>query len=666
MRARDFLPENRYEDAYRQQWQQFQPDGEEQSAGMILRWQQVRPNRILVQALSGDGSRKLGSVQFHRYDPTNPKWTGEALHVDERYRRQGVATAMYDWFKQKFGPIRPSDAQTRDGESFWQRKKVWEQESGDPLSKIVKDFVSSPVGQKYAKHDCKTVTRAFVQWADQNQIPTQVIVLAPPSAAFIKKNPRFQGKSGEGDGHIMPIVDGQAIDFTVRQFGVNRPFERPLITPVADLPSVYGRFGYFTDRPEWFLGGKSHWIGPLNQIPKAIFNQEFGDEILEQGVREGFSNDMSTEDMIGYLKQHHDKNLHPDYLDHLTSTNSKFVLKNIPINSIKTELSGLDRAKVERYKKMDFSKAPPIVVGSDGYILDGYHRATAAKALGIPTIKAYVGVKSQQGMAEGQFDSLIKSDQAERNAYKKFVADQAGGDWKKGARLYAKLKNRPADDIFGDDARLQQFMRIKFDFANFTKQDWRDFWLLSQHADKYPDFQQQALDAIQKHLGQDNDYYRYLADRISCARTGQQKYGTQDICDQQGVSEQAEDHGPDMAISLRRLGKFHPGQDPLAELVPERASARYALHPDKWQSTFYSLTNKDPDKLRYYGPTKIAIPPGTLVGDMAIANQFYRAKTAEEKQRYAELYRASLQPYPVDVSRYRMPELLMPRQEVSE
>ena len=157
------------------------------------------------------------------------------------------------------------------------------------IDKIIKSFVSSPVGQKYAKHDCKTVTRAFVQWADQNQIPTQVINLAPPSAAFIKKNPRFQGKSGQGDGHIMPIVDGQAIDFTVRQFGVNRPFDRPLITPVADLPSVYGRFGYFTDRPEWFLGGKSHWIGPLNQIPAEIFNQEFGDEILEQGVAEGGS-----------------------------------------------------------------------------------------------------------------------------------------------------------------------------------------------------------------------------------------------------------------------------------------------------------------------------------------------------------------------------------------
>ena len=167
------------------------------------------------------------------------------------------------------------------------RDFVTESADQSSIDEIIRSFVSSPVGQKYAKHDCKTVTRAFVQWADQNQIPTQVVTLAPPSAAFIKKNPRFQGKSGQGDGHIMPIVDGQAIDFTVRQFGANRPFEQPLITPVSNLPSVYGRFGYFTDRPEWFLGGKTHWIGPLNQIPAAIFNQDFGDEILEEGVLEG-------------------------------------------------------------------------------------------------------------------------------------------------------------------------------------------------------------------------------------------------------------------------------------------------------------------------------------------------------------------------------------------
>lgn len=115
------------------------------------------------------------------------------------------------------------------------------------------------------------------------------------------------------------------------------------------------------------------------------------------------------------------------------------------------------------------------------------------------------------------------------------------------------------------------------------------------------------------------------------------------------------------AIHLTRLGRFHRGEDSLAKYVPERLTHQFALHPEKWESTFFSLTNRDPRKLRFYGPTQVDIVPGTLVGDMALANKFYRANTTEEKQHYAELYRQSLKPYPVDIDQYRMPELLIPR-----
>jgi len=169
------------------------------------------------------------------------------------------------------------------------RIKPMNEDSGNSLQTIIQSFVNSPIGQKYKQYDCKTVTRAFVQWAEQNKIPTQVVSLAPPSADFIAKNPRYKGKSGQGDGHIMPIVNGNAIDFTVRQFGINRPFNNPLVTPTNSLPAVYGKFGYFTDKPEWFLGGKSHWIGVLNAIPPAIFNQNFGDEMLEHTMAENFA-----------------------------------------------------------------------------------------------------------------------------------------------------------------------------------------------------------------------------------------------------------------------------------------------------------------------------------------------------------------------------------------
>ena len=105
--------------------------------------------------------------------------------------------------------------------------------------------------------------------------------------------------------------------------------------------------------------------------------------------------------ITNYIKKHHNhENLHPDFLKDLNSFTS-FELKNVPVTSIKSELSGLDKAKVEQYKTMDFSKAPPIVLdGTTGFIIDGYHRVNVAKALGIPTIKAYVGTKDVQ---EGKY-----------------------------------------------------------------------------------------------------------------------------------------------------------------------------------------------------------------------------------------------------------------------
>jgi hypothetical protein len=110
----------------------------------------------------------------------------------------------------------------------------------------------------------------------------------------------------------------------------------------------------------------------LNSLGWSIHQVESEDDAVQLQHRDGTtyfisaddfnpdlfeSQEFSTEDMVAYLRKHHDTNLHQDYLNHIKTFN-KFVLKNIPVSTIKTELSGLDRAKVEQYKKMDFSKAP--------------------------------------------------------------------------------------------------------------------------------------------------------------------------------------------------------------------------------------------------------------------------------------------------------------------
>ena len=110
-----------------------------------------------------------------------------------------------------------------------------------------------------------------------------------------------------------------------------------------------------------------------------------------------------------------------------------------------------------------------------------------------------------------------------------------------------------------------------------------------------------------------------------------------------------------MLLHLSGLGKFHKGNDTLADIVPER-NGMYALHPDKWESTFYSLTNKDFKKIVHYKPTLIKAPADMIIADMYIANQFYRTDNPEEQDKLAKEYKDSIGK---DISSMKMPEVIM-------
>lgn len=125
---------------------------------------------------------------------------------------------------------------------------------------------------------------------------------------------------------------------------------------------------------------------------------------------------------------------------------------------------------------------------------------------------------------------LVKQDQNERNEYKKFVQTEVGGDWERGAELYAKMKNRKPDDIFGERERLIRFTKMKFEFSRFSDGDWGNYWLLAQHCDFDIRFQREALVNIERYMGRESSEYKYIYDRVSCNMYGRQKYGTQDIC----------------------------------------------------------------------------------------------------------------------------------------
>jgi hypothetical protein len=84
--------------------------------------------------------------------------------------------------------------------------------------------------------------------------------------------------------------------------------------------------------------------------------------------------------------------------DNRLGDNTIFTLSTLNINELKDqELINIDEqdfdesGSTHRYIKLDPSTSPPIVVDSNMFIIDGYHRAAALREQGIENILAYVG-----------------------------------------------------------------------------------------------------------------------------------------------------------------------------------------------------------------------------------------------------------------------------------
>jgi pyrimidine deaminase RibD-like protein/GNAT superfamily N-acetyltransferase len=86
---------------------------------------EVEDDEVMVRATAG--GRELGHVLFvEEHGHLMP----QDLEVDERYRGQGIAAAMYDYVKSKGYKIRRSGQQTDAGAGFWHKHRleqnVWE------------------------------------------------------------------------------------------------------------------------------------------------------------------------------------------------------------------------------------------------------------------------------------------------------------------------------------------------------------------------------------------------------------------------------------------------------------------------------------------------------------------------------------------------------------
>ena len=131
MRAREFLPERT-----------------EPYQGLDLEME-FDEDEIWVTARDASG-RELGHVLFV---DTGDELVPQDLEVEERFRGQGIARAMYDWVKSKGYRIRRSNSQTRAGAEFWNRNRPGENEWEQGVAEGIDPDV-------YDDLDARTIVRA--------------------------------------------------------------------------------------------------------------------------------------------------------------------------------------------------------------------------------------------------------------------------------------------------------------------------------------------------------------------------------------------------------------------------------------------------------------------------------------------------------------------------
>jgi len=154
MRARDFIQEYKIVS--------FQ--------GIDMVFKDLGDDMIQIQAQAN--GRELGYVTFvQEGDSLLP----QDLEVDERYRGQGVAAAMYDYAKSLGYSIRRSGQQTAAGIGFWQKHRpgqnIWEVNYPDELS------VSDQIQQYFFKRGYDLAGEGRDQMAFESPRGTIVKVL---------------------------------------------------------------------------------------------------------------------------------------------------------------------------------------------------------------------------------------------------------------------------------------------------------------------------------------------------------------------------------------------------------------------------------------------------------------------------------------------------------
>jgi predicted nucleotidyltransferase len=192
------------------------------------------------------------------------------------------------------------------------------------------------------------------------------------------------------------------------------------------------------------------------------------------------SDHMDAEQVLQYVKKTHGADKFD--IEHSITDHPQWELKNIPMSQLRLDPDGEMRDPYNRVNWVDDDTVndlipkiknvlqhTPIVVDSDGWIIDGNHRAMAAAEAGLTAVPALVPAVVKEGVAEGKqpgqpvVDAILK------------VMPIAQEIWFHGSRATGKHRKNSdtdilvvvPDDLVGDQylgvVRILQKLSSRFD-----------------------------------------------------------------------------------------------------------------------------------------------------------------------------------------------------------
>ena len=193
-------------------------------------------------------------------------------------------------------------------------------------------------------------------------------------------------------------------------------------------------------------------------------------------------------------------------------------------------------------------------------------------------------VRGNAGKADSEDPAIRAVQEALRDA---FIADQAARlawldlatDDRDGADYWAqRLATANAVELDGANTRLLKDLLQDFDWIDahrFGPRIASHAWVLAQHADADPEFQQEALERMRPYLengGVRPGDYAYLFDRVAVNQGRPQRYGTQPEgeCNPDGSLSPKPLEDPE-GVDNRRAGL---GLGPMADAMADMASRR--------------------------------------------------------------------------------------------